>query len=208
MTLLELFEKGGWAMKPLMVFSVVTLGLVIERLIYIILHNLSLKDIKWNVLQKIEAGDIKGALEYCLGCKKNKLGAHIIGSGIKVAHLGEHRMEKALESSAAEKINSLERGFNFLVALGSIAPITGFLGTVSGMISAFQSIATASNVNAQLVAGGIFEALITTAFGLAIAIVAITAYNILAHIVDKFTADVEETGSSLVTAVLLSDKGK
>lgn len=205
MTLLELFEKGGWAMKPLMVFSVVTLGLVIERLLYIIFHNLSLKDITWKVILKVQSGDMQGALDYCLGFKQNKLGAQVIGAGIKVAHLGEHRMEKALEASAAEKINSLERGFNFLVALGSIAPITGFLGTVSGMISAFQSIATASNVNAQLVAGGIFEALITTAFGLAIAIVAITAYNILAHFVDKFTADIEEAGSSLVTAVLLKE---
>jgi len=109
-----------------------------------------------------------------------------------------------MEAEAGEKIGSLENGFNLLVALGSIAPITGFLGTVSGMISAFRSIANAADVNAQLVAGGIFEALITTAFGLAIAIAAITAYNIFAHVVDKFAARIEKAGSEVVTRILLS----
>jgi biopolymer transport protein ExbB len=115
-------------------------------------------------------------------------------------------MEKAIEAEAAEKINMLERGFNLLVALGSIAPITGFLGTVSGMISAFKSIKDAADVNAQLVAGGIFEALITTAYGLAIAIIAIAGYNIFAHFVDRFTADVEQTGSDVITSLLLKNR--
>ncbi len=111
-----------------------------------------------------------------------------------------------MEAVAGEKIGSLENGFNLLIALGSIAPITGFLGTVSGMINAFRSIAEAADVNAQLVAGGIFEALITTAFGLVIAIAAITAYNIFAHVVDKFAARIEKAGSEIVTRLLLSAK--
>jgi len=72
------------------------------------------------------------------------------------------------------------------------------------MISAFNSIATAADVNAQLVAGGIFEALITTAFGLAIAIVAITGYNLFAHFIDRFAADIEEAGNELITVILSS----
>lgn len=127
-------------------------------------------------------------------------------AGLKVHSLGEHRMERAMETEASERINALESGFDLLVAVGSIAPITGFLGTVSGMIGAFQSIANAADVNAQLVAGGIFEALITTAFGLIIAIVAITAYNIFAHIVDKFAAEVEEGGSNIVTRILMQEQ--
>jgi biopolymer transport protein ExbB len=72
------------------------------------------------------------------------------------------------------------------------------------MIGAFKAIANAADVNAQLVAGGIFEALITTAFGLAIAIVAITGYNIFTHVVDKFAAEVEKSGSEIITGILLS----
>ena len=109
-----------------------------------------------------------------------------------------------MEKAAQEQIGALGNGFDLLVALGSIAPITGFLGTVFGMIGAFQSIATASEVNAQLVAGGIFEALITTAYGLAIAIVTIAGYNIFTHIIDKFASRIEGAGSEIVMSLLSS----
>jgi biopolymer transport protein ExbB len=108
-------------------------------------------------------------------------------------------MEKAVEAQALSCIGSLENGFNFLTTLGSISPLTGFLGTVSGMIGAFKSIAEATEVNAQIVANGIYEALITTVFGLIIALIAVTAHSLLTHIVDKFTAEVEKTCSDLIT---------
>ncbi|MCK4798703.1 MAG: MotA/TolQ/ExbB proton channel family protein [Spirochaetes bacterium] len=205
-TLLEFFKLGGWAMWPLLIFSIATISLIIERVIFIFSHNLSMKIIHKKVLAYIKNNDFDGAREYCKNFHKKTVGASIILEGLRMAELGEHRMEKAIEAEAAERINHLESGFNFLIALGSIAPITGFLGTVSGMISAFKSIANAADVNAQLVAGGIFEALITTAFGLSIAIVAITGYNIFSHFVDKFTADVEQVGSDVITSILVRDK--
>ena len=201
-TLFDLFNLGGVFMWPLLLFSVVTIALIAERMIFIFTHNLSVRDIKDNVLTKLLNRDLGGAVEYLKNFNKRKLGAQVLFTGLDMAKLGEHRMEKAMESDASSKINQLERGFNLLVALGSIAPITGFLGTVSGMISAFRSIANATDVNAQLVANGIFEALITTAYGLAIAIIAITGYNIFSHFVDKFTADIEEAGSDVVNTVL------
>jgi len=73
------------------------------------------------------------------------------------------------------------------------------LGTVSGMIGAFRSIAEATEVNAQIVANGIYEALITTVFGLIIAIIAMIFHSIFSHIVDKFSSDVEQTCSELIT---------
>ncbi len=203
MTLNYMFKLGGWAMWPLLLFSIVTMSIIIERFFYFMLHNLKVEDVKKNVLENIKEGRIADALEYCASCPAKLLSAQIFSAGIRVLNLGEHRMEKAMETEASEKINALEGGFNLLLAIGSIAPITGFLGTVSGMIGAFSSIAKADEVNAQLVAGGIFEALITTAYGLSIAIVAVSAYYILIHIVDKFSARVEEAGSEIVTALLV-----
>jgi biopolymer transport protein ExbB len=110
-------------------------------------------------------------------------------------------MEKAVETEAMNCVNSLENGFNFLTALGSLSPLTGFLGTVSGMIGAFKSIAEATEVNAQIVANGIYEALITTVFGLIIAIIAMIAFSIFSHIVDKFAAEVEKSCSELITEI-------
>ncbi len=195
---------GGWAMWPLVAFSVATLTIIIERMFYLLLHNLKIADIFETIIEKIDAGSIRETEALLKGYGKRKIGAAIFLSGMKVISLGEARMEKAMESEAGEKISGLENGFSLLIALGSIAPITGFLGTVSGMINAFKSIANAADVNAQLVAGGIFEALITTAFGLAIAIVAITGYSFFAHIVDRFAAEVEKAGSEIVTRTLLA----
>ncbi len=203
MALKELIGMGGWAMWPLMFFSVATLGIILEKIIHLLVHNLRVDDIHDVVLTNLEGGGIQEAENTCRSFSKRKVGASIFLAGIKVSFLGESRMEKAMETEAADRIGSLESGFNLLVALGSIAPITGFLGTVSGMIGAFKAIANAADVNAQLVAGGIFEALITTAFGLAIAIVAITGYNIFAHVVDKFAAQVEKNGSEIVTRILV-----
>jgi biopolymer transport protein ExbB len=119
----------------------------------------------------------------------------------KKQKFSEHRIERAVETEAMSNINSLENGFNFLTALGSLSPLTGFLGTVSGMIGAFRSIAEATEVNAQIVANGIYEALITTVFGLIIAIIAMIAHSIFSHIVDKFAAEVEKSCSELITGI-------
>jgi len=206
MTLQELLQLGGWAIWPLMVFSVATVALIIERTLYIIFHNLKVSDTKEILLEMIDRKDFAGAMDHCNRAGRRLISPRIFLAGLEIRHLGEHRIEKAMELEASRRINGLENGFDLLIAIGSIAPITGFLGTVSGMIGAFQSIATAENVNAQLVAGGIFEALITTAFGLIIAIAAITVYNLFAHIVDKFTKQLEEAGGEIVTRILLSEE--
>jgi biopolymer transport protein ExbB len=202
MTLLDLFELGGWAMWPLIVFSVATVAIFLERGIVLVASNMKIANTLSDTLGAIRDGRTSDAREHLDTRRSRDRVAPVFASTIAAAALGETRMERAFETSAGKQIHTLERGLDLLVALGSIAPITGFLGTVSGMISAFNSIATAADVNAQLVAGGIFEALITTAFGLAIAIVAITGYNIIAHVVDRFATDLEEAGHELVTALI------
>ena len=122
------------------------------------------------------------------------------------AKYGESRMDRAAESEAGERLRRMENGFNYLTALSSLAPLTGFLGTVSGMIGAFQSIAQTTDVNAQLVAGGIYEALITTVFGLIIAIVALVAYNLLIQKIDRFAAETSKAINDLLPLLIDSEK--
>jgi biopolymer transport protein ExbB len=209
-SLFELFKMGGFFMWPLLFFSIATIAISLERAIYIFYHNLRMDDLKIQVENYIKAGDISGARLYLSTLSKRRLGARILltlvsradaGSG---RQLSEQRLEKAVESEALTCINSLENGFNFLTALGSLSPLTGFLGTVSGMIGAFRSIAEATEVNAQIVANGIYEALITTVFGLIIAILAMIPYSLFSHIVDKFAADVEKSCSDLITELAVS----
>lgn len=206
MSLLELFEMGGPFMWPLLVFSVITIALILERAVYLAMHDLRVRDMGTDLVELIRSDGIEAAREYCAGLKKRR-GARLVFSEL-LAHagMGEHRMEKAAEAEGNERVRNLENGFNFLQALAGIAPLSGFLGTVSGMIGAFRSIAQADQVNAQLVAHGIYEALITTVYGLIIAIIALTGLNILTHVVDSFAAHVEKAVSDVVSAIVVREE--
>ncbi|MDR0629118.1 MAG: MotA/TolQ/ExbB proton channel family protein [Treponema sp.] len=197
-SLLTLFQMGGLFMWPLLFFSIATIAIALERAVYLVYHNLRLDDLKAQVQEYLQRDRLPEAQRYLAGLTKRRIGARILLTLVNRADLPEHQIEKAIEAEAMSCINSLENGFNFLTALGSLSPLTGFLGTVSGMIGAFKSIAEATDVNAQIVANGIYEALITTVFGLIIALITMVAHSLFTHIVDKFTAEVEKTCSDLI----------
>ncbi|MDR0723226.1 MAG: MotA/TolQ/ExbB proton channel family protein [Treponema sp.] len=197
-SLLTLFQMGGLFMWPLLFFSIATIAIALERAVYLVYHNLRLDDLKAQVQEYLQRDKLSEAQQYLAGLTKRRIGARILLTLVNRAELPEHQIEKAIEAEAMSCINSLENGFNFLTALGSLSPLTGFLGTVSGMIGAFKSIAEATDVNAQIVANGIYEALITTVFGLIIALIAMVAHSLFTHIVDKFAGEVEKTCSDLM----------
>ncbi|MDR1904896.1 MAG: MotA/TolQ/ExbB proton channel family protein [Treponema sp.] len=205
-SLLELFNMGGIFMWPLLLFSIATVAVALERAFYIFYHNLRLDDLYDTVRRYIEKDDIPGAWQYLKGVSRRRIGARILLVIVERAQRPEHHIEKAAEAEALSLINSLENGFSFLTALGSLSPLTGFLGTVSGMIGAFKSIAEATDVNAQIVANGIYEALITTVFGLIIAIIAMAAHSLFTHVVDKFAADLEKNCSDLIMEIVQTEK--
>jgi biopolymer transport protein ExbB len=201
-SVLELFRLGGVFMWPLLVFSIATVAISLERAFYLIYHNLRVDDIAKKVSDYVKASDYSAACEYLSGMSNRRIGARILLALFTRTKPGkdfsEHGAERVVETEAANCINSLENGFNFLTALGSVSPLTGFLGTVSGMIGAFRSIAEATEVNAQIVANGIYEALITTVFGLVIAIIAMVSHSIFTHLVDKFSSNMESICSDLI----------
>jgi biopolymer transport protein ExbB len=205
-SLLELFVMGGIFMWPLLFFSIAAVAITLERLIYLLYHNLKLDDLKLKVESAIADGNLAEAKEYLESRTKRRMGARILLTLVNRPGLSEHRLEKAVEAEAMSCISSLENGFNFLTALGSLSPLTGFLGTVSGMIGAFRSIAEATEVNAQIVANGIYAALITTVFGLIIAIIAMSAYSLFTHVVDKFAAQVEIVCSELINKIAIGNQ--
>jgi biopolymer transport protein ExbB len=111
---------------------------------------------------------------------------------------GLEHVEKAIENAGTIEMSFLEKGLVWLATVANIAPMLGFLGTVSGMISAFASIAAAGDVNATIVASGISEALITTASGLAIAIPVQAAHNYFVSRIDRLIIDMEESANDLI----------
>jgi len=200
-TLLELFRMGGIIMWPLLLFSIATVGITLERIIYLLYHNLKIDDLKEKVRAAIRSGKLEETKEFLESHTKRRMGARVLLTLVNRSGLSEYRLEKAVEAEAMSCISSLENGFNLLTTLGSLSPLTGFLGTVTGMIAAFKSIAEAADVNAQIVANGIYEALITTVFGLIIAIIAMSAHSIFTSIVDRFASDLEIACSDLIIEI-------
>ena len=207
-TLKELFVLGGMMMWPLLLFSIAVVFIALERLVYYLYYNRRMNDLTESVSGYFANKDIAGAEKYLSGLTKRRMGARILLELVKYAKINtgrkfsEHRAERSVESEAAGCVLSFESGMNFLVALGSLSPLTGFLGTVTGMIGAFKSIAEATEVNAQIVANGIYEALITTVYGLIIAIVAMIAHAIYTHLIDRFSADIEKNCSRLISELV------
>lgn len=203
-SMIELFKLGGPFMWILLIFSIATMALIVERCIYIFWHDCKVEPLAKEIKAMLKNGK-KDAAETKLASLSNKhTVATILLSLLENAKFGENRMEAAAQAEAQERIRRMESGFNYLTALSAIAPLTGFLGTVSGMIGAFRSIAEATDVNAQLVANGIYEALITTVFGLIIAIAALVAYNLLIQKVDTFAAETAKAINDLVPELIES----
>jgi biopolymer transport protein ExbB len=115
---------------------------------------------------------------------------------------GPEAVEKAIESAGTIEMSFLQRGLIILASIANVAPLMGFLGTVSGMIHAFEAIAAAEQVSAKLVATGISEALITTATGLMVAIPVQLANNFFISRIDRFVLEMEEASIELVDTLV------
>jgi len=205
--LLELFRLGGPVMWPLTLFSVATVAIGIDRALFVLRRDLRLDDLADRVSALVEAGDFAEAAAYLAPLAGRRPGARVLLALLEASaeldgrRFSERRVEKAAETEAAVQVGSLEGGLGFLVALGSVAPLTGFLGTVTGMIGAFRAMAEAAEVSAQVVAGGIYEALITTVYGLAVAIAAMILHAVFSNVADRFAADLERVCSGLVARI-------
>lgn len=202
--LLYYFDKGGIFMWALLLFSLAGLAIVIERMIVISRVRRGSPEFEAALEAASRKGDVRKVRQVLEADGSDT--ARILLSGFNSVKKGPERMERVIEATASLQVSIMERGLNFLSSLANLAPLVGFLGTVSGMITAFGKISEAESVSAKLVAGGIFEALITTAGGLIVAIPILIFHNYFVHRVDRFVTDVERLSLELMEN--LANKGK
>jgi len=199
-SLYSLFRQGGPFMWPILLFFALALGFIIERGLFFYRSSLGTAEFIDDFEKIIADSDFKAIHAFCEN--RDEAVAAIVAKGLKVRQAGIERIEKSFSVAASVQVAALERGLNVISAMGNIVPMLGFLGTVSGMITAFSKIAAADQVNARLVAGGIQEALLTTAAGLIAAIPALFCYNYFVHRIDVFVAGVERITADIVEKMI------
>jgi len=179
------------------IFSLIALGIFIERLMVLRKARINLNAFLIKIRQYIGKGDYDNALLVC----SNTPGpiSKVLERGIRLRNQSREEIKDAIESAGKTEIYQLEKGFAALATISGVAPLTGFLGTVTGMIQAFMRIQElGGNVNATVLAGGIWEALITTAAGLLVGILTLLAYNFLLTKVQRLVFEMEISSTNLL----------
>ncbi|MDD3626552.1 MAG: MotA/TolQ/ExbB proton channel family protein [bacterium] len=209
--LVQYFLKGGIMMIPLLILSIISLAIFIERLIAFIRARIDTQEFMLMIREVIEGGNLDEAIEIC-DMHRGPIAAIIRqgiirydqlkrSSTIKARAVNKRDMvEKTLENAATQELSYLERGLVWLATITNLAPILGFLGTVTGMIKAFEALAKSGLGDPTIVARGISEALITTASGLLIASPTIIFYNYFINKIDNFVLEIEDSAVDLLDA--------
>ena len=198
--LVERFNEGGPWMWPVLVCLIIGLAISFERIISLNLADIDTDAFVARVKQALEDDGIAAAEDVC--AKKRGPVASVFQAGLLRADEGIDAVEEAVVSYGSVEMSFLERGLVWLSLFISVAPMLGFLGTVIGMIQAFDAIETAGDISPRLVAGGIKVALLTTAFGLIVAVILQFFYNYAVSKIDRIVAEMEDASIELVDALV------
>ena len=172
------------------------LAVAIERILYLNMATTNTAKFKESVEQALASGGIEEAKSVCRDTKGPV--ASIFYQGLERASDGVEAAEKAVVSYGGVQMGQLEKNVSWLSLFIAIAPMLGFMGTVIGMIQAFQKIAAVGNLSASLIAGDIQVALLTTVFGLIVAIILQIFYNYIIAKIDAIVNDMEDSSISLI----------
>ncbi len=192
----QMFIDGGAFMWPLLISLIVGLVFVLERLWTLSRARVNTRKLMYGIQKSLRSEGVDAAIRTCERTRGPI--AAILHAGLLKTARGPQAVEKAIDTAGAIEMAFLERGLAAIAAVVVVAPMLGFLGTVSGMIHAFEAIASADQVSAKLVASGIAEALITTAAGLIIAIPTSLFHSYFTAQVDRFVVEMEETSAELI----------
>jgi biopolymer transport protein ExbB len=193
-SLWDMYKTGGWAMYPLTAFSMGMVGLIIYNFLAIRPKTFLRPDLQEQVRDSLSRLDVAGAIEVCSA--NNSAVTNIVGAGLNrvTEELDPEAIEKAMEEASGSELSAPFVLINYLNVIATLAPMVGLLGTVSGMVKAFNVIATQGTGDPKLLAGNISEALITTASGMLVGIPAMFFYfffkNKYGSIVSKVSQNV------------------
>ncbi|MDE0534756.1 MULTISPECIES: MotA/TolQ/ExbB proton channel family protein [unclassified Tenacibaculum] len=189
-------EGGPGFMGIVLVALILGLAIAIERIIYLNMATTNTKKLIASVDEALSSGGVEAAKEVCRNTKGPV--ASIFYQGLERADEGLDAAEKAVVGYGGVQMGLLEKNISWISLFIALAPMLGFMGTVIGMIGAFDAIAVANDISPAVVAGGIKVALLTTVFGLVVAIILQIFYNYIISKVDSIVNNMEDASISLI----------
>jgi biopolymer transport protein ExbB len=199
------FIEGGAGFMASIAFCLIFgLALAIERILYLSLASTNTKKLLSEVESAFASGGVNAAMEVC----RNTRGpvASIFYQGLSRYDEGADVVEKTVTSYGSVQLGLLEKNMSWISLFIALAPMLGFLGTVIGMIQAFDKIQQVGDISATIVAGGIKVALLTTVFGLVVAIILQIFYNYILSKIDSLVNDMEDSSISLLDIIVKHEK--
>jgi len=200
MTLFDIVKSGGILIIPIFVCSLLVIAVAVERYLTYRRLTINIPQFMMKIRYPLSKGDIVSVINECAMVKSPVTA--VIRAGLEKAKYGREHMKEAMEAAGNTETYHLERKLSMLATLAAVTPLIGFLGTVTGMIKAFMKIQQlAGNVNADVLAGGIWEAMVTTAAGLTVGIPALILYNYFINRVRGFVYQMERVGDEVLDIV-------
>jgi biopolymer transport protein ExbB len=198
--MIDFLSKGGILVGPILLCSVLALAIFLERLIRFARLRIGGNGLVQKIARHVKNGEDQQAYEVA-GTSNTPMG-RILANAMEVKDQDRETLETVLVHATDEEVRGLSRYLQALATIGNIAPLLGLLGTVLGMIKAFMVIQQmGGKVNAAVLAGGIWEAMLTTALGLAVALPTIVAHSYLVARVDRYEAQLQDGTVSFIKAL-------
>lgn len=202
-TLWEHYKEGGWAMWIILFWSIIIIGITIERAMYLTSSSIN-KDAFLSTMQKcILAGDVQKAVKVCSA--ENAPLARIVQAGLLKANRSDEEVQAAMDEAALREIPKIAKRTSYLALLSNLAMLSGLLGTVSGLISSFGAVGGDSvdaGQKARILAAGISEAMNCTAFGLIVALLGLITFALLNGKTQALEDDINEASVQVLNLVV------
>ena len=197
--LIGLIFKGGWVMIPLLLLSILTIVIVIERYLFLGKQGVGKKNNFENFLAALKVGNNTEAARLC---EEDNAAWSRIFKYAALTEISGDEQEKLMDQAANVEVAYLERRLNVLSIVAGVAPLLGFIGTIAGVITIFFDISTTADISIGVISEGLYQKMVSSAGGLVVGIIAFVFYQLLQNSVDKFVAQMEEYSLQLKTLFL------
>ena len=196
---LDFLLKGGIMIIPIILLLFFCIYVIIER--YLSIKKATKQDANLisDVKMQLQSGKLDNAIMMC--SRENTASGNIMKSGISIIGRPISEIESVMERTANVEIAEMEKGLGHLGLISGIAPILGFIGTISGVIKIFHTISNTGNLNIQTISGGLYEKMISSGAGLVVGVVAYSAYHLFNMMIDNYSLKVQKQTLDILTVI-------